>query len=204
MNLIPVEVGNALRSELPDGPGGHLCPLQLRPAARGLDRGPGRGLPALCRAAGLAGRRGLRRPGAQRRQPLPARAIRSCCAMPSAAGSTSWWSRRSTGWAASWPTSPPCTTAGVPRRRLHAVHGRGDAAARRHARHHGAALPVGPAPTRPGAASSAGCCKGRIAGGNAYGYDVAAADADGAGRARGSTPPRPRWCGGSSAVSPPA
>jgi DNA invertase Pin-like site-specific DNA recombinase len=26
MNLKPVEVGNALRSELPDSPGGHLCP----------------------------------------------------------------------------------------------------------------------------------------------------------------------------------
>ena len=27
MNLVPMDAGNALRSELPDRPRGHLCPL---------------------------------------------------------------------------------------------------------------------------------------------------------------------------------
>ena len=114
-------------------------------SARGVDRGPDRGLPALRRAAGLERRRGLHRPGAERRQPVspgvPADAGR-CRAAPV---------RRDRD-RSPRPAEPQARGRRRPARSAEfsadrAAHGgdrRDHAHACRHARHHGADVPRRP------------------------------------------------------------
>ena len=130
-----------------------------RRAARGLDRGPGRGLPPLCRAAGLAAGpdlRGSSALGCQCRPPGLSGAAGRCRARPV----------RRRGGRGAGPDRPqarrrrrPARSAGVPPHRPACrEHGRRHHHACRPARHHGPALPVGPQgqdaarTARPGAA----------------------------------------------------